>query len=191
MVLFDATTLLLLFAPDANVPKDSAGNVITFAKERIDGLLVTLAKGKTQIIVPTPALSETLVRAGQVAGSGYLSRMRKSAWFRIEPFDERAAVEVALMTKTAIDNGGKKGGIDATWAKIKFDRQIVAIAKVNGVSAIYSDDNNLRSFAASQGVRVISVSELSIPDETAQTDWVKNLNEQANTESEKEESTGE
>jgi len=65
MVLFDATTLLLLLAPNACVPKDSKGQVITYPKERIDGLLVDLAKAKTKIIIPTPALSETLVRAGR------------------------------------------------------------------------------------------------------------------------------
>ena len=36
--------------------------------------------------------------------------------------------------------GNKKDGSGEPWAKIKYDRQIVAIAKVIGASAIYSDD---------------------------------------------------
>lgn len=182
MVVFDATTLLLLFAPDASVPKDSNGKPIPFAKERIDGLVADLSKRKVKIIVPTPALSEALVRAGPVAGANYLAGIRKSGWFRIESFDERAAIEVAEMTKEAIDRGDKKNGSDATWAKVKYDRQIVAIAKVNSASAIYSDDINLTSFARRQGLRVISVVDLNVPDEASQMDWLNQPNEQASQE---------
>jgi hypothetical protein len=173
MVVFDATTLLLLLAPDAAVPKDSDGNLISYPRERIDGLVAELTKSKTKIVIPTPALSEALVRAGKIAAAQYLARIRRSAQFRIEPFDERAAVEVALMTKDAMDKGDKKAGSADTWAKVKFDRQITAVAKVNGASTIYSDDGNLARFARAQGLRVISVAQLPIPDEAAQTDWVK------------------
>src|SRR5688572_11831120 len=99
MVVFDATTLLVLLAPDASVPLDSEGFAITYPKERVDGLVSELAKSKTKIIIPTPALSEALVRAGSVAAAQYLARIRKSAHFIVEPFDERAAIEVALMNK--------------------------------------------------------------------------------------------
>lgn len=186
MDVFDATTLLLLLAPDASVPKDSNGNPISFARERIDGLVADIAKRKAKIIIPTPALSEALVRAGSVAGANYLARIRKSGWFRIESFDERAAVEVAEMTKAAIDRGDKKDGSTATWAKVKYDRQIVAIAKVNSASAIYSDDINLTSFARRSGLRVISVADLNVPDAAAQLDWVKQANEQASQETDPE-----
>ncbi|TPN29607.1 type II toxin-antitoxin system VapC family toxin [Mesorhizobium sp. B2-3-3] len=182
MVVFDTTTLLLLLAPDASVPKDSNGTPISFAKERIDGLVVDLSKRKVKIIIPTPALSEALVRAGSVAGANYLARIRKSGWFRIESFDERAAIEVAEMTKGAIDRGDKKDGSDATWTKVKYDRQIVAIAKVNSAPAIYSDDINLTSFARRNGLRVISVADLNVPNEASQMDWVNQANEQASQE---------
>ncbi|MBN9440526.1 hypothetical protein [Bosea sp. (in: a-proteobacteria)] len=175
MVLFDATTLLLLFSPNAGVPTDSEGNIITFPKERIDGLVAALTKARTKIVIPTPALSEMLVHAGQVAGAGYLTRIRKASCFRIEAFDEVAAVEVALMTKAAKDNGDKKAGSNAVWAKVKYDRQIVAIGKVRGVTTIYSDDEDVRTIASGQGLKVTSVAELPVPDAAAQQDWVDEL----------------
>jgi hypothetical protein len=177
MVLFDATTLLLLFAPDAGVPTDSSGAAITYPKARIDGLVMDLTKSKTKIVIPTPALSEMLVRAGAKAGPEYLAKIRKSVCFRIEAFDEKAAIEVALMTKAAIDKGDKKSGSDETWAKIKYDRQIVAVGKVHSVTAVYSDDGGVRSFGSAQGLRVIGIGELPIPDAAAQKDWVDELDE--------------
>ena len=168
MVVFDATTLLLLLSPSISAPMDSTTRKpVTNARERIDGLIAELEKNNTKIIIPTPALSEILVRAGS-AGPQYLATLSGSSAFRIVPFDARAAVEVAAMTRSAIDAGDKRGGVDATWAKIKYDRQIVAIAKVEGASTIYSDDEGLRLLALHSGIRVIRIAELPLPPEAAQ-----------------------
>ena len=59
----------------------------------------------------------------------FAERLSKLAVFRIEPFDTRPAIEVAAMTRNAKAAGSRKGISDATWAKLKFDRQIVAIAR--------------------------------------------------------------
>lgn len=187
MVVFDATTLLLLLAPDTSVPRDANGKPVSFARERIDGLVADLSKRKVKIVIPTPALSEALVRAGAVAGENYLARIKKSRWFKIESFDERAAIEVAEMTRSAIDHGDKKDGSDATWAKVKYDRQIVAIAKVNSASAIYSDDINLASFAKRAGLHVINIAELDIPSATAQMDLLSQITARDNSEIDKKE----
>lgn len=184
MAVFDATTLLVLLAPNVSTVTDSNGAQITYARERVDGLVAEIAKAKAKIVIPTPALSEALVRAGEKAGAQYLARIRKSKHFRIADFDERAAVEVALMTRSAIDAGDKRDGSTETWAKIKYDRQIVAIAKVNGANVIYTDDENLRKFALRRGLRVVGIADLPIPDEAAQTDWVEQANVQAATEEE-------
>jgi hypothetical protein len=95
-----------------------------------------------EIIIPTPALSELLVRAGDDMQS-LVNMLQKSAVFHIVPFDTLAAIEVAAMTQRAIDNGDKRGGVDCSWAKIKYDRQIIAIAKVHRATAIYSDDDDI------------------------------------------------
>ena len=58
---------------------------------------------------------------------------------------------------------GKRGDSDATWAKVNFDRQIVAVAKVNGASVIYSDDIELIKFAKRIGIEAVSSWDLPEP----------------------------
>lgn len=88
--------------------------------------------------------------------------------FRIESFDTRAAIEVAAMTRSAIDSKAKRGASDSTWAKIKYDRQIVAIAKVNQANLIYSDDRDIRAIATQAGIAVVGLADLQLPPESAQ-----------------------
>jgi len=98
MVVFDATALLLFLDPDAKPPLDpTTGSPTARCKERIDHLTSVLDARKDKIVIPTPVLSEVLVRAGD-AGPEYLDILNRVACFRIAPFDQRAAVEVAAMT---------------------------------------------------------------------------------------------
>ena len=167
MVVLDATMLMILFRPDAGGPTDSKGQPVSDAKERVDYFVKQLEAAKTKIIVPTPALSEILVRTGAEASQRIVDEITRSAVFRIEPFDTKAAIEVAAMTRTAI-GAGKKPASSAPWQKVKYDRQIVAIAKVAQATAIYSDDDDIRAIAKSVDIPVISFAELPLPPETAQ-----------------------
>jgi hypothetical protein len=169
MVVIDATMLLLLLRPGTSVPSRPNGSPLDKPEERIDYLVKQLDKNKTKIIVPTPALSEVLVRAGEAASQPIIEHLQRYSVFRIEPFDMRAAIEVAAMTRNAIDSGkGKKGGSAATWAKIKYDRQIVAIAKVSNADTIYSDDGDIAGIAAAANIKVIGLADLPLPPESAQ-----------------------
>jgi len=168
MVVFDATTLLYLLDPEAKAPTDpETGEPVSRIKNRIAFLVSELEKSKEKIIVPTPALSELLVRAGD-AGPEYLDILNRHAAFKIVDFDQRAAVEVAAATREALAAGDKRGGSENSWAKVKFDRQIIAIARVEGASTIYSDDGDIVRFAKSSGIAVIRVCDLPLPPEDAQ-----------------------
>jgi len=167
MVVFDATMLLLLLRPNSGRPFDSDGAPIAQVAERIAYLIQRLDKARNRIVIPTPALSEVLVRAGSAAPQ-IVETLGRSALFKIMPFDSLAAIEAALMTRAAIDAGDKRGGLEATWAKVKFDRQIVAIAKVARATEIYSDDNDVRTLATAEDITVIGLAELSTPPEKAQ-----------------------
>ena len=61
--------------------------------------------------------------------------------------------------------GDKRRGMAKTWAKAKFDEQVVAIAKVHNVIAIYSDDKDIADLCATTLIKVIPVRELSEPPE--------------------------
>lgn len=163
MVVIDATMLFLLLRPEAGTPKDSEGNEITDFQARLSYWVETTEAAGTKIIIPTPALSEVLVRAGK-AGPKLLEKIKEFAVFQIAPFDELEAIEVAAMTKVDIDAGDKRGGASqaATWAKIKYDRQIVAIAKVAQAPVIYSDDKDIKTFAAKVGITTIRLEDLPL-----------------------------
>jgi len=162
MVVFDATTLLLVLSANVAVPLDSkTGKPIEHGRERVEFLLSELQKKRTQIVIPTPALAEILVRAG-AAGPPYLEKIRKSASFRIVDFDERAAIEVALMTRAELVGAAPRDRTE-TLAKLKYDRQIVAIAKVEGAKVIYSDDRKLRNAAIRSDIQVVPLEQLPLP----------------------------
>ena len=169
MVVFDSTLLLPMLWPEVPAPVDPlTKNPVKNLRERVDFLIQRLEKDRTKIIIPTPALSEILVRAGR-AGPQYLTQINSTAVFRTAPFDERAAVEVAAMTRSALDSGDKRGGAEGTWAKIKYDRQIVAIAKVQGATTIYSDDPGVKTLGNGIGLTVIRLFELPLPPKDPQT----------------------
>lgn len=169
MVVFDATILLPVLWPEVPVPKDPANNnqPVDRFRERIDHLVETLDKDGSKVIIPTPVLSEILVRAAE-AGPEYLEKINGASAFRIVPFDTRAAVEVAAMSHGSLRQQERRRRGNQTIAKLKYDRQIVAIAKVEGASVIYSDDRDLPNIAATVGLSVIRSWELPLPEENPQ-----------------------
>ena len=176
MVVIDATTLMLLLRPGIPIPNGPNGLPIDRPKERIEFLVQQLDKAGTNIIIPTPALSEALVRAGVVGSQELVEKLQKFRVFRIEPFDLRASIEVAAMSRDALGGVNKRGKADpkSTWAKIKFDRQIVAIAKVHAVTTIYSDDGDIRTLGERAKIKVVSVAYLPLPPQKDQIDWIEN-----------------
>lgn len=162
MVLFDTTFLSLLLHPEAKPPLGSDGNPVSRCKDRIENLIQSLSDRKTKIIIPTPVLSEILVLSGK-SGPDYLNAINERACFEIKSFDQKAAIEAATQIRDAMSGGDKKGAAGGTWAKAKFDRQIVAIAKVEGVQTIYSDDKDVEAFAKAVGIEVKTVEQLDLP----------------------------
>lgn len=153
MIAFDASFLILAF--DKNASKDVQ------VAERIALLLEELSNTRTKLLVPTPALSEFLAKSD----ISVLDEISNSAAFRIGSFDERAAIEAADLTKRSLKESDKKDPIvNATWAKIKFDRQIVAIAKVEGCDAIYSTDPDIAKHAKQVGMKCYSIADLPMPN---------------------------
>src|ERR1700676_3681163 len=136
MVVIDATTLLLLIDPNARPPRDPATRKpLEKCKERLEFLIETLSEAGSRVVVPTPVLSELLVRAGE-RRSEYLAEITSTYTFVVAPFDIKAAVELSFLLEADLKPRKKKLDDRETWAKMKFDRKIIAIAKENNVHTI-------------------------------------------------------
>lgn len=171
MVVFDTSVLLLTLDPDAGCPLDPNTNApLEKARERIEYLIATLSAAKETIIIPTPVLSELMVYAGE-AGPKWLQFFNETAAFRVASFDQKAAIEAAISIRDSLNRGGLK--IDAldpgvSRGKVKFDRQIVAIAKAEGAGAIYSDDDDIVKYARDAGLNAYRTADLDLPPEDPQ-----------------------
>jgi predicted nucleic acid-binding protein len=154
-VAFDASFLIPLLDPKIT----GFGEIDV----RLLHLIDTLDKQRAIVVVPTPALSETLIGAGDAAPK-YLETISRTYRFRMAPFGQRAAVEAAARHREALRLGDKKEGSES-WAKLKFDRQIVAIAKVEGADTIYSNDGDIQRYAEADGLKVVTLDDLEGPSE--------------------------
>jgi predicted nucleic acid-binding protein len=167
MVVFDTSTILLSIDPLAKPPLDPAtGLPVAKCKERIEHLLKTLQASNTTILIPTPVLAEYLVGAGPNKGE-YVDKIVTSKNFEPAPFNIKAAIELSLLADPDLDSA-KKLDEKTTWAKLKYDRQIIAIAKAAGANRVYTDDNNLAACARNNGIAATLTWEIPLPPEAPQ-----------------------
>ncbi len=171
-VVFDAMNLIRLLRSDpADAPIDpSTDREVDRYQDRLSFYVRTLSNDGERVIVPTPALAELLVGAGE-AGAEYLAILNNTAAFEIAPFDQMAAIEAALIETMARTDGDKRGGAaESSWQKVKFDRQIVAIARARRATAICSDDTELSKHARRMTIQTVHSWDLPLPAEDPQLD---------------------
>lgn len=170
MVIFDTNFVLFLLNPDIAAPNNPETNqTLSRAKDRIDFLVQNLAENRNIIGIPTPVFSEALVGSGNKLKQ-HIDLLTGSSRYRILPFNSIAAIELAVMTHSAIVSGDKRCGSTDPWQKVKIDRQIVAIGVVERASTIYTDDHGVIALAREAGLEVVSSWELPLPPENPQGD---------------------
>lgn len=148
---FDSTLVLLLTddlalapSPPHSVVVPAGSNAVDLARDRLNFLLETLDDTRIDVVVPTPALTELLVSA-KADVSATLDVLNGLARVRIEGFGQRAAIECAeILRRTGRGTGPR--------SKVKFDHQIIAIAKVIGATTVYSDDGDVKAFCMREGI---------------------------------------
>jgi predicted nucleic acid-binding protein len=156
MVIFDTTFLTFLFVPNAKCSVDRP-------RERVDFVISDLHGEGEKVGIPAPVLSEILIKTGHSKQKIIHELTKASTRFQVLPFDTLAAIEAAEIAIEALKKGSKRGDSKETWAKVKYDRQIVAIARVHKARAIYSDDPGLRKLAESVGTTVKGIAECQLP----------------------------
>lgn len=177
MVVVDATFLLLILDPNVKVPGGKEGRPApSGVQDRIALLLSRLRKAKESILVPTPVLSEVLMIADSSV-SDLVDKINQFSAFEVVPFDQIAAIELADIAR---NEPGKKRDKTTTYAKLKYDRQIVAIAKVRSATQILSDDASLAALGKKLGIEVLGIADLPLPDKSRQPDLLDRLAEPEN-----------
>lgn len=152
---FDSTFLTLLFVPNAPCSVDRG-------RERVDFLISDIHGRGDRILVPAPVLAEVLIGVGH-SRSLILNEITKSPKFLVGAFDTRAALELALITEQLSSRSKRKKSATGSRAKVAFDRQILAIAKVFDASTLYTDDVDMREIAKAIGMNVKTAADLSLP----------------------------
>jgi len=161
--LFDTGFLHVLFDPKARVPRDRTTglHVIDRAQERIDHLVQTMSNRRDKIVIPAPALAEFLLLASDRRNE-YLAILRRKAVFEIAGFDDPEAVELVEYSLRLSSKKLKARSPD-TWAKLNYDRQMIAIAITRRVEAIYSMDSGIHSLAKRLGITSLDLIDLPVP----------------------------
>ena len=145
IVAFDSNFLNALF----NVNASLAGY-----QGRVRHLVRQIGDKNGLVIIPAPAWAELLIglrlNVAQNDYAGVIEEVMKNPFFKIMPFDDIAAELLVEVTYTAHAAGDKRGGVDSVWQKIKFDRQIVAIAKTHNAEILYTEDRDQAHFAENE-----------------------------------------
>jgi predicted nucleic acid-binding protein len=168
MISFDAAVLSIAIDPKARVPVDfRTGKPIPFARERVDAVIASLEQEGEVVLIAAPALAEALTTVAPKAIE-ITERLESVTSFRIRPFGKKEAIEIALRTHSALKAGDKREGVDEPWQKVKYDRQIIAIAKTEGATAIYSTDKGVHEHARLWGVTPLHLGDIPVPAVTGE-----------------------
>lgn len=167
IVALDNTFLTLLLNEKSEPRPDPAtGRPATYWRERIEGMIDAHSKSADTILIPAPCLAEALTVVPDIGRA--ISLISSSQVMQIVPFDAKCAIELGLLTGAAIKAGDKKGGVQAGWQEVKFDRQIAVIAKTFGAAILYTDDQTQTTFAVQSGLKVKHSWDLPVPQDQAQ-----------------------
>lgn len=170
-VAFDNTMLSILLNPRGKVPCHHGTDVpVELAKERAEAAVDAIERDNQKIILPTPACAELLTAIGPDAQQ-YLNIVARSRVFEVASFDARCAAELAFLNRGVFRQSDEENDAEP-YQKRKVDRQIIAICKVAGVSAIYTDDTKLAKRAKLCGMDAISIADCPIPESSRQGDWI-------------------
>ncbi|WP_446471080.1 type II toxin-antitoxin system VapC family toxin [Xenorhabdus stockiae] len=138
---------------------------ITYPELRAEALLDQIEANGDVIVIPTPVLAEYLLGViGHNEQEKHIIMIEKMSCFEILPFEEISALECAQLP--TLKELREMIGKDITASKIKFDRQIVAIAKAFNINEVWTHDSQVFTKCQDIGITVKSLADISpIPEQ--------------------------
>lgn len=171
IVALDATALILLLDDQANGPLDASTNrPVQNTTGRMTYLASQVSKARGRLVIPAPAFAEAIVKIEPSAVQQHLTIIERSRFIRIAEFNKLAALELAAMQRSLIDTFPRRlrKSETSTRSKVKFDQQIVSIAKVERADVLVSDDDGLVAFAKHFRLKTLGIKDLDEPPSDAQ-----------------------
>lgn len=178
-------TNILICLMKKNSPTDNLLGADGFAavdnvELRSKALLDHIENSGGTLVLPAPVLAEYLIGIdGEKNKQAHTQLILSMSCFEILPFDELAAIECSSLPSPNEFKQFIKSEINsnATANKVRYDRQIISIAKANNIDEIWSGDKEVSSKSTEFGIEIkslldmppISLSEqinLSLLDET-------------------------
>lgn len=124
---------------------------------RVEALMDMVESSGGAIIIPTPVLAEYLVGIDKKDHQTHLNMIQRKSCFEIASFDEIAAIECAQMPSIKELKLMMKSD---TANKVKFDRQIISIAKSLNVDEVWTHDRGVFSRCKEMGMVVKSLADI-------------------------------
>lgn len=167
MLCLDTSHFLYLTDEHAEPPRGLDGNPVPDCGKRLGYLVACAQRDRTQLVLPTPIITESLVRRGADAAR-FLVELKKFSVFRMADFDQRAALECALLMQQHWHGRLAELREQVSRHRVKFDLQIIAICKVAGATTLLTDDSRIAKVADAVGLNCIGVEDLPLPPEEPQ-----------------------
>ncbi|GAB2932181.1 type II toxin-antitoxin system VapC family toxin [Hafnia psychrotolerans] len=126
-------------------------------ERRIEALIDMVERSGGIIIIPTPVLAEYLVGIDEKDHQTHLNLIQRKVCFEIASFDEIAAIECAQMPSLKELKNMMKSD---TANKVRFDRQIISIAKSLNADEVWTHDKGVFNRCKEMGIVVKSLADI-------------------------------
>jgi len=159
--LVDNNVLIQMLAPNSTgLTHPDTKNALERVDERAQAFVAEAERQNALILIPAPVLSEFLIGVEVSRYQDYLDVLNGSACFEIVDFDTAAAIECAQLPDR---KELAQISPEQVASKLKYDRQIVAIALAAMADEVWSHDESLRKIASARGLTVRSLADIEPP----------------------------
>jgi predicted nucleic acid-binding protein len=128
--------------------------VVVNAFERAQALIERIDSLKGVVVLPAPVIAEYLLGIDRKSYQLHLDVMNGVKCIEVSSFDQLAAIECAMLVS---NQEMKQLDPDSKMAKLKYDRQILAIAISSGAKEIWTHDKQLFKRSKAMGLTAMSL----------------------------------
>lgn len=130
------------------------GNTIERASARAAALIEQIDQRDGLVIIPAPVLAEYLIGIDQGSYQEQIDLLNSFSCIEITSFDQLAAIECALLVN---EQEHKTLDPEATKAKLRVDRQILAMTLAIDADELWTHDTGLFKKAKASGITTKSL----------------------------------